>query len=316
MSTRVSGIAHWDEVEGFHASAGHLDAVWRDLGSAAGTFTVGLQRITIAPGKWSTPAHIEHAEEEIFWVLGGSGLSWQDEGDGPATHEVGPGDTLVHLARWEAHTLQAGPDGLDVLAFGQRVRGGGAYLPRAGLSWHGPSWVRSGGDPSPWEGEARAGAPQVVDPTPRPGRIVHVDAVEAQRRAGATVCRERRNLGRAAGSATTGLQHVVTDPGKLSSPPHCHSAEEEIFVALAGDGTLILGDDEEHPVRAGTVVSREAGTGVAHVFRGGPEGLTFLAYGTRVPDDICYYPRSGKVFLSGIDVVGRIEQVDFWDGED
>ena len=316
MSTRVSGIAHWDEVEGVHASTGHLDAIWRDLGSAAGTVTVGLQRITIAPGKWSTPAHIEHAEEEIFWVLGGGGLSWQDEGDGPATYEVGAGDCLVHLARWEAHTLQAGPGGLDVLAFGQRVRGGGAYLPRAGLSWHGPSWVRSGGDPSPWEGEARAGAPVVVAPTPRPGRIVHVDAVEGERRDGATVCRERRNLGRAAGSATTGLQHVVTDPGKLSSPPHCHSAEEEIFVVLDGAGTLILGDDEEHAVRPGTVVSREAGTGVAHVFRGGPEGLTFLAYGTRVPDDICYYPRSGKVFLSGVDVVGRIEQVDFWEGED
>src|SRR5205823_10952257 len=79
VSTRVSGIAHWDEVEGVHAAAGHLDAVWRDLGSAADTSTVGLQRITIAPGRWSTPAHIEHAEEEIFCVLGGSGLAWQDE---------------------------------------------------------------------------------------------------------------------------------------------------------------------------------------------------------------------------------------------
>jgi len=316
VSTRVSGIAHWDDVEGVHAAAGHLDAEWRDLGSAAGTFTVGLQRITIAPGKWSTPAHIEHAEEEIFWVLGGSGLSWQDEGDGPATHAVAAGDCLVHLARGEAHTLQAGRDGLDVLAFGQRVRGGGAYLPRAGMSWHGPSWVRSGGDPSPWEGEARAGAPDAPEPTPRPGRIVHVDAVAGKRRDGATVCRERRDLGRAAGSATTGLKWVAADAGKLAAPPHCHSAEEEIFVVLSGDGTLILGDGEEHPVRPGTVVAREAGTAVAHVFQGGPEGLTFLAYGTRAPNDICYYPRSGKVLLGGVGVMGRIEQLDYWDGED
>jgi uncharacterized cupin superfamily protein len=312
----VSGIAHWDDVEGVHAADGHLDAEWHDLGTAAGTFTVGLQRIRIAPGKWSTPVHIEHSEEEIFWVLSGGGLSWQDEGGGPATYAVGPGDCLVHLARGEAHTLQAGPEGLDVLAFGQRVRGGGAYLPRAGLSWHGPSWVRSGGEPSPWQGEARAGAPEVPPPSPRPGRIVHVDAVPGRRREGATVCRERRNLGRAAGSVATGLQHVVTDPGKLATPPHCHSAEEEIFVVLGGDGTLVLGDDEEHPVGAGTIVSREAGTGVAHVFRGGPDGLTFLAYGTREPNDICYYPRSGKVLLGGVGVMGRIEQLDYWDGED
>ncbi len=108
---------------------------------------------------------------------------------------------------------------------------------------------------------------------------------------------------------------MVADPGKLAAPPHCHSAEEEIFVVLAGEGALVLGDDE-HPVRAGTIVGREAGTGIAHVFRAGPDGLTFLAYGTREPNDICYYPRSGKVFLGGVGVIGRIEQLDYWDGED
>ena len=52
------------------------------------------------------------------------------------------------------------------------------------------------------------------------------------------------------------------------------------------------------------------------MFRAGPDGLTFLAYGTREPNDICYYPRSGKVFLGGVGVIGRIEQLDYWDGED
>ena len=45
-------------------------------------------------------------------------------------------------------------------------------------------------------------------------------------------------------------------------------------------------------------------------------GSSYLAYGTREPNDICYYPRSGKVFLVGVGVVGRIEPVDFWEGED
>ena len=59
-------------------------------GSAAGSVDVGLQRIRVDPGKWSTPAHAEGAEEEIFFVLGGSGISWQD-GD---VYEVGEGDCL------------------------------------------------------------------------------------------------------------------------------------------------------------------------------------------------------------------------------
>jgi uncharacterized cupin superfamily protein len=135
------------------------------------------------------------------------------------------------------------------------------------------------------------------------------------RRDGATVVRERRDLGRAAGSIATGMTHVQVPPGKLGAPPHCHSASEEIFVVLAGDGTLVLGADEQ-PVRAGSIVSRRAGSAVAHTFRAGAGGLTYLAYGTREPNDICYYPRSGKVYLVGVGVVGRIEPVEFWEGED
>jgi uncharacterized cupin superfamily protein len=311
----MSGIAHWDAVEGRQREAGHLNAEWFDLGTAAGTVTVGLQRIRIAPGGWSTPAHVEHGEEEIFWVLAGSGLSWQDAGDGPTTHAVGPGDCLVHQTLAEAHTLHAGEDGLDVLAFGQRVVSGGARLPRAGLSWFGPSWVRSGGAPSPWEAEALASAPELPAPSARPASIVHLDAVAGEHRDGATVSRERRDLGSAAGSVVTGLKHIRVPEGRLGGAPHCHSAEEEIFVVLEGEGALILGD-AEHPVRAGTIVSRSAASCVAHTFRAGPGGLAYLAYGTRQPNDICYYPRSGKVALWGVGVIGRIAPLDYWDGED
>ena len=61
-------------------------------------------------------------------MLGGSGLSWQ-EGE---AYGVGPGDCLVHLAEEGAHTLRAGPEGLDVLAFGMRTYSTSTRLPRAG----------------------------------------------------------------------------------------------------------------------------------------------------------------------------------------
>jgi uncharacterized cupin superfamily protein len=87
----------------------------------------------------------------------------------------------------------------------------------------------------------------------------------------------------AAGSARTGLKHVAVPAGKLNVPPHCHSAEEEIFVVLEGGGALeltpspdVASDGVEpstHDVRPGSVVARPAGTGVAHAFRAGPEGL-------------------------------------------
>ena len=126
----TGGIAHWDDVERGRAELGHLAGWWRDLGHAAGSRTIGVKRIEIDPGRWSTPAHAEGAEEEIFYVLGGSGLSWQDG----KTYEVREGDCLVHRPAREAHTLRAGDDGLDVLAFGQRINVQVGYLPRAGVA--------------------------------------------------------------------------------------------------------------------------------------------------------------------------------------
>jgi uncharacterized cupin superfamily protein len=125
----------------------------------------------------------------------------------------------------------------------------------------------------------------------------------------------RRDLGSAAGSITTGLKHVEAEPGKWATPLHCHSVEEEVFVVLGGDGVLAL-DDEEVPVRQGTVVVRPPATGIAHAFRAGDRGLTFLAYGPREPSDMCYYPRSNKISFRGLGVVAQVERLDYWDGEE
>ena len=46
-------------------------------------------------------------------------------------------------------------------------------------------------------------------------------------------------------------------------------------------------------------------------------GLTLLMYGTREPDDVCYYPRSGKVYFVGLGLIARLgEPLDYWDGEE
>ncbi len=294
-----------------------MAATWQDLGEAAGSVTVGLTRIAIDPGKWSTPAHQEGSEEEIFFVLGGSGVSWQFDGEAPAAYQVRRGDCLVHLALAEAHTLKAGPDGLDVLAFGMRAYADAAtHLPRAGVSWLGETYVVTGSrEGHPWAHEAAAGEPEFGDVYERPPTIVNLDDVEAEETARTTVVGTHRDLGRAAGSLRTGLQHVVAAPGRLAAPPHCHGAEEELFVVLDGHGTLVLGD-EEHPLRPGALVSRPAGTRVAHALRAGDEPLTYLAYGTRDPNDITYYPRSDKLNFRGVGVITGVERLGYWDGED
>ena len=52
------------------------------------------------------------------------------------------------------------------------------------------------------------------------------------------------------------------------------------------------------------------------MLRAGEGGLSYLAYGTREPNDICFYPRSNKLAFSGVGAIVRITPVDYWDGED
>ena len=313
-------VIHWDDVQGHLIRQGELDATFANLGAAAGTVRVGMRREQISPGKRALPPHVHTAEEEIFYVLGGSGVSWQDG----QTHHVSTGDCLLHLPRTAAHSLIAGADGMDVLVCGDRVPTEMAHIPRAGVAWVGPAWVEVDIGAHPWARDAAAGPLTAgqEEAAPRPPAIVTVaDVVAAPVRQGA-VDLQMRDIGGALGSRHLGLRHVVLAAEAASFPPHCHSEEEELFVVLEGEGFCQLQQPgktgwkpDEQPVRPGMVVSLPAGTGVTHAFRAGPAGLTYLAYGTREPNDLRWYPRSQKVWFKGLGVMGRVEPLGYWDGE-
>jgi uncharacterized cupin superfamily protein len=306
VQTAVAG-ANINEGRSGELAVGHIKGVWRDLGRAAGTRTVGLRRIEVAAGHFSTPAHEHGADEEIFFVLAGEGLLWQDG----KTFTVGAGDCIVHRPKRGPHTLRAGAGGLDVLVFGQRLDPSLTALPRAGVAWSFPRWVELGGEGTPFEREAACGPPECPPPrAERPANVVALAGVEA------IFDGRARRMGKAAGATATGLNHVALPAGGQGAPAHCHSHEEEIFVILEGDGVLELwgraaSAPEEHPLRVGDVVARLAGTGVAHALRPGSQGLAYLAYGTREPADMCFYPQSGRVSLRGLGIALRSPEIDY-----
>jgi uncharacterized cupin superfamily protein len=309
-------VTHFDEAPAAEFDLGHLRGRWTGLGGAAGTVGIGLRRIQLPVGGWSTPAHEHGREEEIFYLLAGRGLSWQ----GGHTAEIAAGDCIVYLPNRGAHTLHA-TEPLDVLAFGSREQDEAVGFPRLEMSLVGGRAVASEPgmiDRAPFQfvRESELGPPELPEePAPRPATIVGVDSVEGAPFGRGGVEAVRRDLGRAAGSRVTGLKHVSVAPSRYATPLHCHSLEEELFVVLAGEGTLLLGD-EEMSVRPGSVIARPAGTGVAHALRAGEGRLEFLAYGTREPGDMCYYPRSDKIAFRGLGVIGRVERLSYWDGEE
>ncbi len=231
-------------------------------------------------------------------------------------HELRTGDCVVHRCDELEHTFVAGSEGLDFLAYGTKHPTEIGWLPRSRAIRIGWPWVEGRTD-DPWDVEASADPLEVGEPAGRPPNIVGLDDVDGSK--------GWKRLAAAGGAEQTGLNWARLEAGKPGAPPHCHSEDEEVFVVLEGEGVLELWPApvpesqgvayEEIPVRAGHVIARPAATRIAHAFRAGAEGMTMLLYGTRKPNDVCYYPRSNKLFWRGVGVIGRVEALDYWDGE-
>jgi uncharacterized cupin superfamily protein len=307
---------HWDDVEPRRRANGEMDATWQRLGAAADSETVGVGRVRVAPGMLSTPPHSHTASEEVFYVLGGSGLAWQD-GVG---YEVRTGTCVVHRANELEHTFRAGPEGLDYLVYGTNHPAELGWLPRSGAIRTGWPWVEGRTD-DPWDAEARADALEFGEPEGPAPNVVHLEDLELHQDEHGS---SERGLADSAGSKQAGLHWLHLAAGRRGPPPHCHSEEEEVFVILEGEATLELWPSprplagakrEDVALRAGHVVVRPPASRVGHAFEAGPNGVTMLVYGTRKGNDIVYYPRSNKLFWRGVGFIGRLEPLDYWDGE-
>jgi uncharacterized cupin superfamily protein len=300
---------HWDEVHSDDEDLGVIAGRWTALSDPAGSVRLGCNRIQVPPGRAATPQHAE--DEELFFVLAGSGRSHQEDG----SFAIRAGDTVYYGAWRPAHTVVAGDEGLDVIAFGTMgAHGAATRFPRLGVVKV-MGLLLTGDDRHQWDVENDLGPIELpAEPDPRPPTILNLDEVEPVVFERAGIHARSRFLGRRLGARGITVNHTVLEPGSESAPLHCHSGVEELFVVLDGDGVLLLGREEtEHPVRAGSVVARPAGTGVPHGFRAGEAGLTLLAFSDIDSNDACFYPRSGKVAMRGLGIVFRPELVPYLD---
>jgi uncharacterized cupin superfamily protein len=214
--------------------------------------------------------------EDVLYVVAGGGEGMRE------------GDCVVHPVPHDPPTLSAGDDGLTALLFATPA------------------------EPPPFHPSALA----------EPRTINLADAESAyEGEAGRWVL-----LARQAGAEHAGVNYGHLEPGNDGAPPHCHSADEELFVFLEGGAEFELwpspldvleqqAEKETIEVRAGHVVSRPPSTGVSHSLRAGAQGASFLVYGTRRANDVCYYPGSSKIYWRGLGLIARLEPLAYGDGE-
>jgi len=155
------GVTHFDEAPSRTFELGHIRGRWTALGTGAGAVEIGVNRLQLPAGGWSTPAHEHGAEEELFYLLAGRGISWHDG----RTAELAAGDCILYRPNTGPHTVHA-TEPLDMLAFGPRLYEEILGFPRLERSMIGRRIVRS--DPGRIEGapaqfvyESRLGPPEL-----------------------------------------------------------------------------------------------------------------------------------------------------------
>lgn len=103
------------------------------------------------------------------------------------------------------------------------------------------------------------------------------------------------------GARMLGCNMVLLAPGQKAWPYHLHHVNEELFVILAGEGTLRY-DGKEYPVRQGDVIGAPPGPSSAHQIINTSDGeLRYLAISTKESAEIAEYPDTGKIGLKAID---------------
>lgn len=124
--------------------------------------------------------------------------------------------------------------------------------------------------------------------------------------------RHTRSLGDATGLASVGVHLVRLEPGRTSSVYHFHHHDEEWIYVLAGRGIAEIGD-ERFEVEPGDFMGFVAGSMPHSLANPYPEDLVYLVGGSRLPFDICDYPRLRKRRYRAS---GGIEYVDCGTGEE
>jgi mannose-6-phosphate isomerase-like protein (cupin superfamily) len=118
-------ITNLDDVEDIAASHGVGEAgVIRFPREAVHSDVTGFAHLQLNPGKRHPFPHRHRQAEEVYLVLSGSGtVKLEDE-----LREISARD-IVRVAPQVTRGFEAGPEGLELLAFGTRHEGDGEIVP-------------------------------------------------------------------------------------------------------------------------------------------------------------------------------------------
>jgi uncharacterized cupin superfamily protein len=118
------------------------------------------------------------------------------------------------------------------------------------------------------------------------------------------------------GAEKLGFRIAEIAPGQANCPLHWHGSEEELFVVLSGNATLVT-NRGEYDVRAGDYITfRTRPEGAHKIVNRTSESCEILMIANTDLSDVCYYPDSHKFVIEKSGMLVRDNpQLSYWDGE-
>lgn len=301
-----------------------------DAPTGAGGHPFDLEFGVLEPGISGCPFHAHSSQWELFVIHRGSGIVRH----GASRTQVRAGDAVLHPAGPEAHQLiNTGATELEYFLI--------ADNPAVDV-WHYPDSAKWGYRPDGGyfrkhpvdyyldeEDGVAAEAPPAAVPEPtaaQRARFVSIDSIQEETRLSpkgrfgshvrdiSLALGGTRDVGTWGGGHPFDLQLRRVPPGRAVCPRHAHAAQWELFFVLGGAARVRSGD-EQHDVGPGHAFLQPPGT--AHqILNTGAGDLLFYVLADNPPTDSCYYPDSDKWMIRTPRKCFRMQEVDYFDGEE
>jgi uncharacterized cupin superfamily protein len=306
----------------------------RNVGTWGGGHPFDFQIRRVPPGASICPYHGHLGQWEAFFVRAGHGTVRASS----KSYPVKTDDVFVHPPLALHQLTNTGTTDLEVFIFADNPPMDGCYYPDSG-KWglRQPGFFFRATEADYFDGEepgAPSSPPNRPTPVPQPppdlppfdARRINIDDLpwDPWRSPKLTFRGESKELSVALGArrnAPTGLGGHPFDlelcrlaPGERGNPFHCHAAQWEMFIFLEGTATVRAGD-ERQVLHGGEVVLHPAME--AHEVRNtGETDLLYLLVADNPPVDYWYYPDSDKWGLRAPRKFFRLQEVDYYDGEE
>lgn len=305
----------------------------RNGGPWCGGHPFDVQVRRIPAGAAVCPFHAHLAQWELFVVLAGSAIVRVDA----ATHAVRTGEVFIHPPG-EAHQLRnPGPGELEVLIVADNPPLDAFYYPDS-AKWglRPPGKYFRMAETGYFDGEepprpdappyTPSGMPPATELTPFTRRKLHPDdlpweewASPRGRFRGASkelslALGAQRHAPPGRGGHPFDLELSRLQPGECGCPYHLHAAQWELFLILAGEGTVRTPAGREI-LKAGDAVLHPPGEAHQLTNTGSTE-LLFYLIADNPPVDYWHYPDAAKWGLREPRKFFRMQEAEYWDGEE